>query len=384
MALQKKYDPQHYEQPVSNFTTRSLNGPLENVDFIPESHLRIWYNNQNEGYVNHYHNAMEIIVCAESQYVVDANNQTYVLNVGDILLIPPYMLHELYSRPDGSRFIFLIDIEMLRCFQDFKTLDPVFIEPYLCTSSTRPEIYHRVHNSLRRMADIYFAHDIFWETSIYSILLDIMLTIGRNYYTRNAGSMDIPSDTKRFEYYEIFANLLNFIDAHYMEELSLEQVADYIGFSKYHFSRLFKQHTNTTFHNYLCHKRIQAAQSMLTTDTDFSVTDIAFRIGFNNLTTFCRCFNKYTGCSPTEYRGKLRHEELSDNKDCCQSTGSYPPLTIIPHIKSLYDKAAALCSSPALCSGISIPRKVNPRSESRKWSFDILLRVCESNPASNL
>ena len=301
----------HYEQPVPNFTARSMKGSQEYVDFIPQSHLRIWYNQQIEGYANHYHNAMEVIVCMENQYVVIAHNQTYVLNPGDILLIPPFMLHELQSKPTGSRFIYLIDISMLRCFQDYTSLDPIFMNPYLCTADSQPEIYQHIYDSLAKMADIYFSHDIFWETTIYTVLIDILLTIGRSHYSRHADEDNDSPDVRHPEYYAIFANLLNYIDAHYMEDLTLEQVADYIGFSKYHFSRLFKQHTNTTFHNYLCHKRIQAAQSMLTANRNLPVTDIAFQTGFNNLTSFNRCFNKYTNCSPTEYRNKLRNEEIS-------------------------------------------------------------------------
>lgn len=302
--------PLEYEQPVPDQKTRSLNGSRENVDYISESHLRIWYNIQTEGYANHYHNAMEIIVCTENQYAVFSCGRTYTLHAGDILIIPPYMLHELPSSPLGKRFIYLIDIDMLRCFQDYKTLNPAFLEPYLCTADLRPEIYRHVYDSLMRMADLYFSHQVFWEISIYSILLEIFTTIGVNYYRGNANRNIGNAKGKQTENYALFSTLLNFIDTHYADELTLEQAAEYIGFSKYHFTRLFKQHTNTTFHNYLCYKRIQAVQSLLTEDRDRPITDIAFCCGFNNLTTFSRCFNKYTGCSPTEYRNKLRHEEV--------------------------------------------------------------------------
>lgn len=310
MDTQKLFTPPLYEQPVPNFLGRSMRGSREYVDFIPESHLRIWYNTQTEGYASHYHNALEIIVCAKNQYTITASNKTYTLSAGDILIIPPFMLHELHSRPLGARFIYLIDIDMLQCFQDFKTVDPIFMEPYLCTPSSRPEIYRHIYDALMQMADTYFSHKIFWETTIYALLMDIVITIGRDYFYQNSVDEDTPPNGRQQAYYEMFANLLNFIDAHYTDDLTLEQVAEHIGFSKYHFSRLFKQHTNTTFHNYLCHKRIQAAQSMLTADRSLPVTDIAFQVGFNNLTTFCRCFHKYTNCSPTEYRNKLRREEV--------------------------------------------------------------------------
>ena len=298
------------EQPVSNFTERSLNGSHEYVDFIPKSHLRIWYNQQAEGYASHYHNALEIIVCIQNQYAVTSSGQTYLLHPGDVLFIPPFMLHELHATPSGSRFIFLIGVDMLLHFQDYKTLDPIFMTPYLCTSDSRPEIHPHIHESLMKMADTYFSHDIFWETSIYILLLDILLTIGRFHYSQSGRDCGDAADSSQLKYYEIFASLLNYIDIHYMEDLTLEQVADYIGFSKYHFSRLFKQHTHTTFHNYLCHKRVQAAQSMLTANRTLPVTDIAFQTGFNNLTSFHRCFSKYTNCSPTEYRNRLRHDNI--------------------------------------------------------------------------
>lgn len=302
--------PLNYEQPIPFLNERSVSGSREYVDYIAGSHLRIWYNTQKEGYANHYHNAMEIIVCTENQYYITTNNSSYTLNPGDILIIPPYMLHELRSKPSGSRFIFLIDIDMLRCFQDYKALNPAFIEPYLCTASLRPEIYQHIYDSLMQMANLYFSHQMFWEISIYSVLLDIFTTIGTSHYLKNVDEDSENTVDKQSENYMLFSNLLNFIDTHYADNLTLEQVAEYIGFSKYHFTRLFKQHTNTTFHNYLCSKRIQVAQSLLTEDRNQPITDIAFCSGFNNLTTFNRCFSKYTGCSPTEYRNKLRHEEV--------------------------------------------------------------------------
>ena len=304
MKIQKTTESSRYEQPDAPSEIRSLNGMKEDVIFVPESHVRIWHNVQPEGYASHYHNALEITVSLEERYDIVANNRTYTLEEGDILMIPPYMLHEIPSNPSGSRFIFLIDIDMMRCFQDFKALDPIFVEPYLCTASLRPDIHEPLHHTLIRMAEIYFSHEPFWESAVYSLLLNFLRVIGQDYFCRNAA--DVSADpVGPQKYHETFTSLLNFIDTHYADDLSLEQAADYCGFSKYHFSRLFKQYTHMTYHNYLCHKRILSAQLMLTANDGLSVTDVAFRVGFNNLTTFCRCFNKYTNCSPTEYLNRL-------------------------------------------------------------------------------
>ena len=109
------------------------------------------------------------------------------------------------------------------------------------------------------------------------------------------------------EIYNKFVRVLTYIENNYSEDMDLESVAKTAGFSKYHFSRLFKQYTDSTFYDYLCSKRILEAKKLLLTNTP--VTDVAFQVGFNNLTTFCRCFKKYSGCSPTQYKNMISKEE---------------------------------------------------------------------------
>ncbi len=307
--IDQKETPLKYKQPIREYIGRTLtDDSVEEVDFVPKSHVRIWYNNQLEGYSTHHHNAMEIILCLEKSYKLIVNGKTVVLNTGDILMIPPHMLHKVCWNCDGARFIYLFNLDMLTPFEDFQTLNPLFMEPYFCNASTKPGIYQEIYAILMQMVDIYFTNDILWEYTVYSLLLKIFILIGKNQYHATQNPADVSGNSKRRDHYEKFVNLLNFIDSNYTEDLSLEQAAKYIGFSKYHFSRLFKQHTNTTFYDYLSHKRVQAAQSLLA--TDIPITDIAFQTGFNNLTTFCRCFKKVTNCSPSEYRNKFRAEEI--------------------------------------------------------------------------
>lgn len=300
--------PSKYLQPVDSFTKRNIEDKLEEVSYIPESHIRIWYNNLPMGYDMHWHDALEIIICMENQYTVIANTKTYTLNVGDILFIPPHIPHEIICNSNGIRFVCLFNIEMLTAFRDYKTMNPIFMEAYLCNATICPDIYQNIYSSFMNAIDIYFNNPIMWETKIFSILINIFSSIGSNYFQNSSSELTTTSDHKSREYYEKISYLLNYIDSNYAEEISLEQAASYIGFSKYHFTRLFKQYTNSTFYDYLCHKRVQAAQLLLATNTP--ITNIAFQTGFNNMTTFCRCFKKITNCTPTEYRNKFRSEDV--------------------------------------------------------------------------
>ena len=85
------------------------------------------------------------------------------------------------------------------------------------------------------------------------------------------------------------------------QELTLESVADYIGFSSCYFSRIFKQATGYHFVEYLTLQRVKRAQALLS-DTSLNITDISYQSGFKSISTFNRVFKQYRSCSPREYR----------------------------------------------------------------------------------
>lgn len=298
MELLHKFDPEKYEQPVRSFIGRELKDSLEEVDYLQESHLRIWYNTQEEGYATHHHSAVEVIICIDQPYNVTVSNQFFTLQPGDILIIPPHLLHSLEGSKTGSRFISLFNIDMLNDFSDFKILMPTLLTPYLLNHDLTPQIYDKVYKIFMKIIDYYFSNKIMWELSIYSKILELFALLGQ--YQYGTTLHDSKLDKSSSENFEKFATLLSYINSHYATELDLEQAAALVGFSKFHFSRLFKEFTNCTFYDYLSQTRIQAAKRLLSTNT--SITDIAFQTGFNSLSSFCRCFKKYTDLSPSQYR----------------------------------------------------------------------------------
>ncbi len=111
---------------------------------------------------------------------------------------------------------------------------------------------------------------------------------------------------KQNEYAQKFGALLDYIEKHYTENITLESITELSGFSKFHFSRLFKQYTDMTFCDYLNYRRITAAEEMLA-KPDLSITDLALLAGFPSISTFNRVFKQKHGCTPTEYRMTNSH-----------------------------------------------------------------------------
>lgn len=297
--------PAQYKQPAQDFAGRSVVGSVENVDYLSGAHVRIWYNFGMEGFDAHLHNAIEIITCVENGYTVYSNDHTYVLNRGDIIIIPPGLLHRLPGGKQGARFIMLFDPAPLEGFRDIATLASLFADPLLISVSGSGKLYTRVHELLLHIVTLYFENNSMWELSIYSDLFAIYSAIGSDHFTGKNSFSSVAGRSNAT--YEKFNALMNHIDEHYAEDITLASAAAFVGFSKFHFSRLFKEYSGTTFYNVLRRRRIRAAQALLT--SGHSVTDVAYRTGFSSLASFGRCFKEQTGMTPTEYR--TMHESFN-------------------------------------------------------------------------
>lgn len=294
--------PDKWKQPSKEFEGRVVHNKKELVNYSSSSHIRIWYNNQAEGYEMHSHDAMEAFICIQNNYEIHANNHEYNLKEGDILFIPPNMLHEYINDKVGVRFIYLIEMNNFFNSRDYKSIEPLFFNAFLCNEETCPDIYSEVYKLFMDMNSVYFTNANFWETTVYSKMYQIFVAIAK--HSENLVKNETNSTSQSINRIN---SLLRYVDINYSEEISTEQAAEYTGFSKFHFMRLFKLQTGYTFHDYLTLKRIHIAEELLVTEKP--ITDIAFQTGFNTLPSFCRAFKKYTNYSPSEYK-KLR---LSSN-----------------------------------------------------------------------
>lgn len=95
--------------------------------------------------------------------------------------------------------------------------------------------------------------------------------------------------------------LIDWIDDHYTEEITLAKLAEISGFSEKYLCRVFKEYTSESPIHYLNGLRIEHACHALGSGTQ-SITDVAYNCGFNDSSYFCRLFKQYKGVSPQIYR----------------------------------------------------------------------------------
>lgn len=272
----------------------------EIVDYRSDMTVRIWFNEQNVEFRPHWHTALEIITPVEGTYDVTVSDTTYHLETGDILLVSSGETHSIAAPESGKRFIFLMDTNHVSGFRGYSSIQSIMTPAMHITKGSHPYIYDNLYRILMQMRNEYFSSNSYRDIVIYSLLMNFLVEIGRN-HLETATFFPSVRVNKQKEYLQKFNDVFEYIDAHYMDDLTLEAVASSVGFSKYHFTRLFKQYTNSTFYDYLSYKRLKVAETLLE-QPDLSITEIAMQSGFSSISTFNRIFRQQKDCTPSEYR----------------------------------------------------------------------------------
>ncbi len=302
-----------YQQNEDFSGDRRVTNRQEIVSYQKNSTVRIWFNDMPVSYDSHSHPSMEIIMPIENWYEITTPNGIFKVEPGEILIIPPSELHKIVAPVSGSRFIFLIDVSFMTSLQGFTGISPLLKECIHITPSEYGPIYNEIYQLLVQMRTEYFQATHYYELTIHQHLLNLFVLLGEDHLNKVDMYSGLNSLMQK-EYMQRFNNVLNYINEHFAEELTLEVVAECSGFSKFHFTRLFKKYTDSTFYEYLVYRRIQEAEKLLA-DADMTITDVALYSGFASISTFNRTFKQKKNCTPREYRAMCRSRKTVKPKD---------------------------------------------------------------------
>lgn len=281
---------------------RTVEGDSESVLYLPGSTVRFWLNDEPSEYALHWHPAIEMIIPLENGYTAIVDQETYALAPGDIFIIPGGKLHHLIAPPSGLRLICLFDFSLLSRIRGYSYLASYLAQPVLINRNTCHPIYMEEADIISELCRDYFQNDSLREMVIYSKLLAFFVNYVKYRMSIEEESVyALSSETRQKDLVDKFNTVFDYLDLHFSEDLTLETVADVAGFSKFHFSRLFKQYSGYNFYDYLCYRRIKSAETLLL-KPGVSITEVALQSGFSSLSTFNRTFKKLKGCTPSEYR----------------------------------------------------------------------------------
>ena len=300
-----------------------LEGIKETVNYLENTHIRLYDNNESENYPPHWHKPPEIIMPVEGEYYIKINNIDYVLKPYDIAFICPGVIHKLSATPNGRRIIFQPDLSIIQMINGLDSIVSFLHPMAIFTEKNAPQIHGELVTIIEEIAEEYLggsdsavanlqrretssvvSENNLTELAIYSRFLRIITLIGRHHI--QMVEQNSPNINKQQEYIEKFMNICSYIDKHFSEDLALDDIARLSGFSKFHFSRLFHDFTNMSFYKYVNWKRISHAEILLS-NPELSATQVAIQSGFTSQSAFIRMFKNRNGCTPTEFR-KMHRE----------------------------------------------------------------------------
>jgi len=282
-----------------------LEGLHEKEIFTEHYPFRLVENTADEfNYPMHWHNAAELVYNAEGTCVISVSGDEYSLSSGELLLIPQGEIHEIIScSRNGKRYFIQFNISTLDGFGGINDIKPYMQRIIKISRDTGPELQDSVEKCVIDLIREHERKDYAYALALNARIFDIIVLIARS-MARSADNSENTAVRKIAGLQQI-NKAFEYIEQNYPLHLTLKDVSNAVGFSEYHFSRLFKEYTGQSFLNYLNYYRVKQAEKLLKS-TERPVLDIALESGFNSLATFNRIFKKLKGCSPTYYRKACR------------------------------------------------------------------------------
>jgi AraC-like DNA-binding protein len=254
----------------------------------------------------HFHKEYEIVLIDKAEGTRFVGDHVSPFKSGDLAFIGSNIPHlyrnsEIYYKhPDlVSKSIFIHFTDDFLGSHFFELPEFKLVRRLLNKSSLGLEIHGRSNRYVK--AKLYEMQGQ-QPTERLMSLLDILIYLSTSKELKSILSKGFTAynskDTDRIN------TVFQFIMKEYTNEIYIEEIASKLNMSVPAFSRYFKHHTGKTFSEYLTEIRVSCACGLLM-ENNYSISEICYLSGFNNLSNFYRHFKKYRGVIPKEYKNRF-------------------------------------------------------------------------------
>lgn len=249
----------------------------------------------------HSHTFYEFVYVDKGFSLHSFNGKMTILTTGDLFAICPNNAHSYFSAYQANIYNCLFDIKELAGLEDsilklpgmeFISRDSEFPLVKVDLASRRELILLLEKIKWERAAKA-----AGWELAVKSYLIQFLIAFSR-FCTNNKQKKD---NGESDEYFGYVYKALGFIEKNYEKDISSQDIAGYVGLSSGYLVKQFKNRLSMTPSGYLRNFRIAKAMEYIKT-TDMTITEIAHRVGFGDLSLFSRIFKQTTGKSPIGFK----------------------------------------------------------------------------------
>lgn len=256
----------------------------------------------------HFHEHMEILYFVHGEAEIECNSQVTHAKAGDLIILNSNDLHYGINLSGDLLYNALIaDFSLLQ------SPSPDAVETKFITPMTQNNVMFRNHitddeelrGAFELIKDEFCNRELGYELAIKSSMYRMLTILFRKYVAEYMPLSVFNSRTKNLTR---FAPVFKYIEEHYLEELSVEQLARMANLSRFHFSRLFSELTNKTVTDYINQFRINKSEYLLR-NTEMTISEVALAAGYNDISYFSRTFKKYKHVPPSSIRGSIKTNE---------------------------------------------------------------------------
>lgn len=280
----------------------------EPLFFDHKMSVNVSYGHYYSTFPNHWHSFIEIISPLAKDYTLTIGTESFTMTQNHFALVPPRTLHSIDSKSNDSNLIIQFSNVFLSQLHDFAANRNIFfLQPVL----NLQDFLSSGENPLQlliEIKDIFYGESAFKELHMYETLLHFFILIG----THNRliqSSISAQKTPRQKENDKKFEAISEYLKANCTSDIALEDAAFFAGFSKYHFSRIFKEHYQMSFPEYITSLRIAKAAELLE-NPNLSIMDAALQSGFSNISTFNRAFRQINQCTPSQFRKMFDHSSI--------------------------------------------------------------------------
>ncbi len=252
----------------------------------------------------HKHAELEIIYSVSGKGYLFAGDEVLPLNPGDVAITNSEEVHKVMPDPKqpGSLIVIMFKTMMLEFLSSYQDLCQIFYNPNLKRRiSLEDNEREQIRVICESLLSEFESEAPFYKEMISARLVELLVILKRLFALQKKESKADEDGVG-----ERVREIIEFVDANLDSKISIDDIAQHIHLSSSHLSSLFKQTTGLTLYSYILSKRLILARKLLV-ETDKPVEVVAEDCGFNDVSSFIRCFRERVGTTPGQYRRGTRN-----------------------------------------------------------------------------
>lgn len=266
--------------------------PHEEVAFESGINVRFTIYNSNNDYIpEHWHRSMEVIYIYEGSMELIEGQRVLLLHAGDYHVVNSAAVHA--TRTTTPSQVLLLQIPyafLISAIPEYESIRFLF-------SRRDSSVDAQIQEILTSMGDLYTKKPQSYTLRFSGLLYDFLYILMTHYKVTvdNTSRIQSQKNLHRLE------PVIQYIQSHYAEAISLENAASLAHLNPEYFCRFFRRNMGTTLTSYINSVRLTHVCKDLK-DTDLNITEILDRHGVTNYKLFLRTFKQVYGCAPRDFR----------------------------------------------------------------------------------